>query len=87
MELQLSKRADPLPFYHRNVERSEIEFCHLGSGDQDTELGYVAAPAGTLYNLPIGIGHSPANRSAPLVNLIWETEGRVDGNPTVVGRG
>jgi homogentisate 1,2-dioxygenase len=84
MELQISKRADPLPFYDRNVSGSEIEFCHLGGADQDTELGYVAAPPGTFYNLPTGIEHAPANRRAPLVNLIWESVGRVAINPAAL---
>jgi hypothetical protein len=84
MELQISKRADPLPFYDRNVNRSEVEFCHLGNADQDTELGYVEAGPGTFYNLPTGIEHAPANRRAPLVNLIWESDGRVTVNPAIL---
>jgi len=86
MELQISKRADPLPFYDRNVNRSEVEFCHQGNADQDTELGYVEAGPGIFYNLPSGIEHAPANRRAPLVNLIWESDGRVAVNQAILPR-
>lgn len=84
LEWSVSKRADPLPFYHRNIRKNELEFVHLGGGDQDTELGYLSAPPGSLYNLPRGIGHTPCNRAAPLVCHIWETTGEVRVNPAIL---
>ncbi len=86
LSLEVSKRTDPLPFYHRNNRRNEFEFVHQGGGDQDTELGYVLAPPGTLYNLPKGIEHSPMNRTAPLACLIMETDGDVFVNPDILAR-
>lgn len=80
----ISKRVDPLPFYHRNNRRNEVEFVHTGNGDQDTDLGYLPAPPGTFYNLPRGIEHSPMNRKGPLVCLIFETTGDVDVNPDIL---
>jgi hypothetical protein len=76
-ELQVSKRIDPLPFYHRNINRHEVEFVHLGSANQDSELGYIEAPAGSFYNVPRGIGHSVCNRTPPVIALIWEGDGNV----------
>ena len=84
LTLDISKRTDPLPWYHRNNMRNEFEFVHLGNGDQDTDFGYLAAPPGTLYNLPRGVEHSPMNRQAPLVNLILETNGDVEVNPEIL---
>jgi len=84
LEWAISKRIEPLPFYHRNINRNELEFVHAGVGDQDTELGYLAAPAGSLYNLPRGIGHTPCNRSLPMVAHIWEN-GRVEVNKALLG--
>lgn len=86
LQWDISKRTDPLPFYHRNNRRNEVEFVHLGGGDQDTDLGYLSAPPGTFYNLPKGIEHSPMNRKAPLVCLIWETDGDVEVNPAILAR-
>ncbi|MCZ6665045.1 MAG: hypothetical protein O7B81_07060 [Gammaproteobacteria bacterium] len=81
MGWDISKRTVALPFYHRNNRRNELEFVHLGVGDQDTDLGYLSAPAGTLYNLPRGVEHSPCNRIDPQVCLIWETDSEVRINP------
>ena len=80
----VSKRAQPLPFYHRNANRTELLFIHVGNADQDTDLGYISAPVGSFVNLPMGIEHSPANRKPPLVNLILETEGEVVINPEIL---
>lgn len=80
--LEVAKRSDPLPFYHRNVRANETQFVHVGTGDRDTDLGFRSAPLGTLNNYPKGIEHSVANRPAPCVNLIWETAGDVALNPT-----
>ncbi len=84
LEWSVSKRSDPLPFYHRNIRKNELEFVHLGGGDQDTELGYLHAPPGSLYNLPRGIGHTPCNRTPPLVCHIWETSGNVKVNDAIL---
>jgi hypothetical protein len=80
----ISKRTDPLPFYHRNIDLNEVEFVHQGVGDQDTELGYLTAPTGSFYNLPRGIGHTPINRTKPMVAHIWETSGHVEVNPAIL---
>ena len=79
--LEVAKRSDPLPFYHRNVRANETQFVHVGRGDRDTDLGFRSAGVGTLNNYPKGIEHSVANRPSPCVNLIWETSGDVVLNP------
>ena len=81
---QISKRADPLPFYHRNNRRNEVFFVHEGGADQDTDLGRVYGPPGSFYTLPMGVEHSPCNRKAPLVNLILETDGDIKVNPEIL---
>lgn len=85
LSFEVSKRTVSLPFYHRNTRRNELEFVHRGVGDQDTDLGYLSAPKGTLYNLPKDIEHAPCNRVEPQVNLIMETAGDITINPEILG--
>lgn len=82
--MQISKRSDPLPFYHRNVRRNEIFFCHCGCGDQDSDLGFLSNPPGMFWTMPKGVEHSPMNREDPIVNVILETEGTVKINPEIL---
>lgn len=86
MSWEVTKRPGALPFYHRNLKESEIEFCHAGCADQDTELGYVAAPVGSFYNLPLGIEHAPCNRNVEPtpINLIWSARGVVQVNEDIL---
>lgn len=88
MSWEVTKRPGALPFYHRNLKESEIEFCHAGCADQDTELGYIAAPAGSFYNLPLGIEHAPCNRNVDPtpINLIWSARGLVQVNEAILPR-
>ena len=89
MAMEVTRKPGGLPFYHRNLKEDELEFCHSGCGDQDTELGLLSAPPGTLYNLPSGIEHAPCNRSEEVaaINLIWGTKPRVKVNEAIVDRG
>lgn len=80
----VSKRSDPLPWYHRNNRRNEVYFVHQGGGDMDSDLGYLTNPVGTFFVLPKGIEHSPMNRKDPLAILIWETYGDVTVNPEIL---
>lgn len=50
---------------------------HSGDADQVTELGYIAAPAGTLYCMPYGIEHSFGKRATVPASLLFETKGTV----------
>ena len=82
----LSKRASSMPFYHRNTRRNEVFFVHVGDCDQDTDLGYISAPCGTIACMPKGIEHSPTNRKPPIVNLLFEADGEVTVNPDMLAQ-
>lgn len=79
LDLDISKQGDGEgpPFYHRNNVRNEIHFVHSGDADQRTELGYIAAPAGTLFCMPYGIEHTFGTRKTAPATLLFETRGRV----------
>lgn len=83
--IQISKRAVPMPFYHRNNRPNEIFFSHIGCSDHDTDLGYLSNPPGTFWTMPKGIEHAAANRSDPIINLIIEAEGEITVNPDLLG--
>lgn len=79
LDLDISKQGDGEgpPFYHRNNVRNEIHFVHSGDADQMTELGYIDAPAGTLFCMPYGIEHTFGKRETAPATLLFETKGRV----------
>ena len=79
LDLDISKQGEGEgpPFYHRNNVRNEIHFVHAGDADQVTELGYIEAPAGTLYCMPYGIEHSFGRRKTSPQTLLFETKGAV----------
>lgn len=79
LDLDISKQGDGEgpPFRHRNNVRNEIHFVHSGDADQETELGYIAAPAGTFFCMPYGIEHTFGRRQTAPQTLIYETKGRV----------
>lgn len=79
LDLDISKQGEGEgpPFYHRNNVRNEIHFVHSGDADQRTELGYIDAPAGTLYCMPYGIEHTFGEREVTPATLLFETKGAV----------
>ncbi len=79
LDLDISRQGEGEgpPFYHRNNVRNEIHFVHSGDADQRTELGYIKAPAGTLYCMPYGIEHTFGQRDITPATLLFETKGRV----------
>ncbi len=79
LDLDISRQGagEGPPFYHRNNVRNEIHFVHAGDADQMTELGYIDAPAGTLYCMPYGIEHTFGTRETTPATLLFETKGGV----------
>ncbi len=79
MELDISKQGagEGPPFYHRNNVRNEIHFVHAGDADQKTELGYIDAPAGTMFCMPYGIEHTFGTRETAPATLLFETKGTI----------
>lgn len=50
--ISLSRRAETVPFYTRNVDGDELVFVHAGTGHFETEFGRVAYRPGDYVYLP-----------------------------------
>jgi hypothetical protein len=79
MDLDISKQGagEGPPFHHRNNVRNEIHFVHSGDADQQTELGYIDAPAATMFCMPFGIEHTFGTRETRPETLLFETKGPI----------
>jgi len=60
--VDLNKRREPMPFWHRNNDYDEFIFCFKGSALWETELGDVRLCAGDMIVIPRGVAH----RDTPL---------------------
>ncbi len=52
VELQVSRRAAPMPFYFRNADGDELYFVHRGAGVIETDFGPVPFEKGDYIILP-----------------------------------
>jgi homogentisate 1,2-dioxygenase len=53
----LSRRAEPMPYYRRNVDGDECWFVHKGSGVVETEFGPISYRKGDYVVIPKAITH------------------------------
>lgn len=59
VQLWISKRTEPMPYYYKNTEGDDIWFVHQGEGDVQTVFGhmtfkqgdYLVFPRGTFYRI------------------------------------
>lgn len=59
VQLWVSKRTEPMPYYYKNTEGDDIWFVHKGEGDVQTVFGhmtfktgdYLIFPRGTFYKI------------------------------------
>ncbi|MHA2250273.1 MAG: homogentisate 1,2-dioxygenase [Candidatus Kariarchaeaceae archaeon] len=59
VQLKISKRTEPMPFYYKNTEGDDIWFVHKGMGKIETIYGplsfqngdYIVIPRGTIYRV------------------------------------
>ena len=59
VQLKISRRSEPMPFYYRNAEGDDIWFVHRGEGRFETVYGpltfkkgdYIVIPRGTIYRV------------------------------------
>lgn len=73
----LSRRAEPMPFYRRNVDGDEVHFVHQGTGIVETEFGTIPYEPGDYLVIPKAVTHRvvPADRAG--VFFIVETAGEL----------
>ncbi len=52
VELYVSRRSKPMPFYYRNADGDELMFVHRGEGLIETDFGALHFEKGDYFNLP-----------------------------------
>jgi homogentisate 1,2-dioxygenase len=82
----LSRRAEPMPFFRRNVDGDECWFVHRGSGRVETEFGPLTFEPGDYVVIPKAITHRWVVESGESSLLGIETVGELRA-PTYVGLG
>jgi len=60
--IDLNKRREPMPFWHRNNDYDEFIFCFKGSALWETELGDVELRPGEMIFIPRGVAHKDTPR-------------------------
>ncbi|MEV0640039.1 homogentisate 1,2-dioxygenase [Streptomyces sp. NPDC050619] len=73
VQLWISRRGTPMPFYRRNVEGDEAHFVHRGTGVVETEFGPIPYEPGDLVVIPKGVTHRIVPDHADNVFFITET--------------
>jgi len=82
----LSRRAEPMPFYRRNVDGDECWFVHRGSGTVETEFGPISYAQGDYVVIPKAITHRWAVDEGETMLFGIETVGELRA-PTYIGLG
>jgi homogentisate 1,2-dioxygenase len=82
----LSRRAEPMPFYRRNVDGDECWFVHRGSGTVETEFGPIRYGQGDYVVIPKAITHRFVVDGGETMLFGIETVGELRA-PTYVGLG
>lgn len=82
----LSRRAESMPYFRRNVDGDECWFVHEGSGRVETEFGPLAFEPGDYVVVPKAITHRWVIESGPTTLFGIETVGELRA-PTYVGLG
>ena len=56
--IELSKRREKMPFWHRNMDFDEVIICISGEALWKTETGEFHLKPGTLIHIPRGVSHT-----------------------------
>ena len=58
ISIELSKRREPMPFWHRNMDYDEVIICIKGEATWTTETGKFNLTEGTMIHIPRGVSHT-----------------------------
>ena len=58
VSIELSKRREPMPFWHRNMDYDEVIICIKGEATWTTETGEFNLTEGTMILIPRGVSHT-----------------------------
>lgn len=70
----VSRRAQPMPFYCRNVDADELHFIHKGSGTVETDYGPLEYEEGDYILIPKGTNFRFVPKSTDNFSLIIESK-------------
>ena len=80
--VELSKRREPMPFWHRNMDYDEVIICISGEATWTTETGEYHLKPGTMIHIPRGVSHTVvAKEGTDYTAIEIKAEARLDLNP------
>jgi len=72
--IEVGKRTEQVPLWHRNVRSEELVFAHRGEALCEAELGVVETGPGWAHIRPLGCGHRAVPKSEEgTFNVIFES--------------
>ena len=74
VELMVSRRSAPMPFYFRNADGDELYFVHRGQGVIETDFGPVPFEKGDYINIPRAVTYRVAPESRDNFFLIIQSK-------------
>jgi homogentisate 1,2-dioxygenase len=78
IELQISRRAQPMPFYFRNADGDELIFVHRGEGVIETDFGPLDFEKGDYINVPRAVTYRIVPRTTDNFFLIMQSKGEFE---------
>ena len=74
IQLSVSRRSLPMPFYFRNADGDELYFVHRGSGTFETDFGPLRYERGDYINVPRAVTHRIVPDTADNFFLILQSQ-------------
>ncbi|MCL4437873.1 MAG: cupin domain-containing protein [Candidatus Thermoplasmatota archaeon] len=80
--IELSKRREPMPFWHRNMDFDEVIICISGEATWTTETGEFHLKPGTMIHIPRGVSHTVvAKKGTDYTAIEIKSAAKLDVNP------
>ena len=74
LQLSVSRRSEPMPFYYRNADADELVFVHRGEGTLETDFGVMGFRPGDYIVIPRAVTHRYLPESPDNFFLIVESK-------------
>ena len=74
IQLLVSRRSHPMPFYFRNADADELYFVHRGSGTIETDFGPLPFEPGDYINIPRAVTYRVVPETADNFFLILQSQ-------------
>jgi homogentisate 1,2-dioxygenase len=83
IQICISRRSQPMPFYYRNADGDELIFVHRGEGTIETDFGPLAFEKGDYVVMPRAVTYRIAPETTD--NFFLVIESRTEFNPPEKG--